>query len=483
MKTLLRYLTDYTALKQMLRIEPELPPKDYCNNYSRDIQTANLTRIRLFSLVLFLLNGVLLLRDIFSTKADGLWEQNIGYKYLFYLHLALGCSTLIFYFLARFGLQNTYEKFKRNGFITLAFGVLILLWSAVLSGWVGSYFYGSINEYVIAMFGIAATLYFRPLVSIIFFVGVQAGFIVIMNANYADPNSSGQITNSIILSILAWFLSRITYTARLREFLNRFIIAGQKADIERVNKELQQQNTYLAELNIEKNEFMGIAAHDLKNPLAAIMLKADIMRRYWKQLTHKELLANVDGMYSSAQRMKDIITNLLDTHAIESGAVKISPVEYSLTTLVADEVEQFRERAEAKNITLNMQADPPDFMIVADTQILREVMDNLISNAVKYSPHGKNVYIAVSKHDKYCTIKIQDEGPGISEEDKRKLFGKFQRLTAKPTGGEHSTGLGLSIVKKFIEMMGGRVWCESTLGAGAAFIVELPVEYHSAKSE
>jgi len=483
MKTLLRYLTDYAALKQMLRIEPELPPKDYCNNYSRDIQTANLTRIRLFSLVLFLLNGVLLLRDIFSTKADGLWEQNIGYKYLFYLHLALGCSTLLFYFLARFGLQNTYDKFKRNGFITLAFGMLILLWSAVLSGWVGSYFYGSINEYVIAMFGIAATLYFRPLVSIIFFVGVQAGFIAIMNANYADPNASGQITNSVILSILAWFLSRITYTARLREFLNRFIIAGQKADIERVNRELQVQNTYLAELNIEKNEFMGIAAHDLKNPLAAIMLKADIMRRYWKQLTHQELMSNIDGMYSGAQRMKDIITNLLDTHAIESGAVKITPVEFSLTTLVATETEQYRERAAAKNITLNMQSDPPDITIVADTQILREVMDNLISNAVKYSPHGKNVYIAVSKHEKHCTISIKDEGPGISEDDKRKLFGKFQRLTAKPTGGEHSTGLGLSIVKKFIEMMGGRVWCESTLGAGAAFIVELPVEYRSAQSE
>lgn len=483
MKTLLQYLTDYQTLKQMFRVEPELPPKDYCNNYSRDIQTANLTRIRLFSIVLFILNGVLLLRDIFGTKADGLWEQNIGYKYLFYLHIALAITTLLFYILARYGLRNTYDKFKRNGFITLAFGVLILQWSAVLSGWVGSFFYGTINEYIIAMFGIAATLYFRPLVSIIFFVGIQLGFIVIMNATYTDPNANGQITNSIILCVLAWFLSRITYTARLREFLNRHIIAGQKADIERVNRELQVQNTYLAELNIEKNEFMGIAAHDLKNPLAAIMLKADIMRRYWKQLTQQELMSNIDGMYSSAQRMKDIITNLLDTHAIESGAVKITPVEFSLTTLVATETEQYRERAEAKNITLNLHSDPPDITIVADTQILREVMDNLISNAVKYSPHGKNVYIAVSKHEKHCTISIKDEGPGISEDDKRKLFGKFQRLTAKPTGGEHSTGLGLSIVKKFIEMMGGRVWCESTLGAGAAFIVELPEDHGSSQSE
>ncbi|MBK9249385.1 MAG: sensor histidine kinase [Ignavibacteria bacterium] len=98
----------------------------------------------------------------------------------------------------------------------------------------------------------------------------------------------------------------------------------------------------------------------------------------------------------------------------------------------------------------------------------------MLSNAVKYSPHGKNVYIAVSKSDSTCRISIKDEGPGISDQDKLKLFGKFQRLTAKPTGGEHSTGLGLSIVKKFVEMMRGRVWCESKLGEGAEFIVELP---------
>jgi signal transduction histidine kinase len=103
-----------------------------------------------------------------------------------------------------------------------------------------------------------------------------------------------------------------------------------------------------------------------------------------------------------------------------------------------------------------------------------QVLDNLISNAVKYSPLGKRILVRVVNTDRAVRIEIQDEGPGLSEDDKSKLFGKFARLSARPTGGEYSTGLGLSIVKKMVEAMNGKVWCESELGKGATFIVELP---------
>jgi signal transduction histidine kinase len=104
-----------------------------------------------------------------------------------------------------------------------------------------------------------------------------------------------------------------------------------------------------------------------------------------------------------------------------------------------------------------------------------QVLDNIISNAVKYSPHRKNIFIRLKSSSEAVRIEIQDEGPGISPDDMQKLFGKFARLSARPTGGEHSTGLGLSIVKKMVEAMNGRVWCESELGKGATFIVELPI--------
>jgi signal transduction histidine kinase len=102
-----------------------------------------------------------------------------------------------------------------------------------------------------------------------------------------------------------------------------------------------------------------------------------------------------------------------------------------------------------------------------------QVLENLISNAVKYSPPGKNIFVRLRQQSGAIRLEVQDEGPGLSGEDQKKLFGKFARLSAKPTGGEHSTGLGLSIVKKMVEALTGRVWCESEPGRGATFIVEL----------
>jgi signal transduction histidine kinase len=102
------------------------------------------------------------------------------------------------------------------------------------------------------------------------------------------------------------------------------------------------------------------------------------------------------------------------------------------------------------------------------------VLDNLISNAVKYSPLGKNVYVQIGREGAMVRLNVQDEGPGFSEEDQLRLFGKYARLTPKPTGGEHSTGLGLSIVKRMVDRMHGHVWCSSKLGEGATFSLNLP---------
>jgi signal transduction histidine kinase len=104
-----------------------------------------------------------------------------------------------------------------------------------------------------------------------------------------------------------------------------------------------------------------------------------------------------------------------------------------------------------------------------------QVLDNLISNAIKFSSCGKSVFVHVRGNEHSIYIEVQDEGQGISQEDQKKLFGKFARLSARPTAGESSTGLGLSIVKSMVEAMNGKIWCESEFGQGATFIVELPI--------
>jgi signal transduction histidine kinase len=253
------------------------------------------------------------------------------------------------------------------------------------------------------------------------------------------------------------------------------LLEEQAREIEVANAQLQEQNLALQELNHEKNEFLGIAAHDLKNPLASIILSAQLLRRKETQLTSEKRLERLEIVEQVAERMEEIITNLLNVNAIESGGVNLNVEETEIASDVQRVVEEYREVAAKKHITLhytNMAAH--NIHIQADKGRLHEILENLLSNAVKYSPFDANVRICVEPSSSKVRVMIADEGPGLSNADKEMLFGKFARLSAKPTAGEHSTGLGLSIVKKLVEMMHGKVWCESELGKGATFIVEFP---------
>ncbi|TAE27892.1 MAG: sensor histidine kinase [Candidatus Kapaibacterium sp.] len=246
--------------------------------------------------------------------------------------------------------------------------------------------------------------------------------------------------------------------------------------LESQNDRLMEVNQSLVELNNEKNEFLGIVAHDLKNPLASILLGIDMLDRYHDKMPIEQQRKKLVDIRHTSQRMQAIITNLLDINAIETGKFNLSPVQFNFSEAVEKMVEDYQERATTKNILLNFSSENTSASAMADPNATSEILDNLISNAVKYSPHDKRVWVSVHLSNSAVACHVRDEGPGLSEEDKQKLFGKFQRLSAKPTGGEHSTGLGLSIVKKLAEAMRGNVWCESELGHGATFVVELPTQ-------
>lgn len=252
------------------------------------------------------------------------------------------------------------------------------------------------------------------------------------------------------------------------------ILEYQAAEIEITNSQLQEQNLLLQQLNIEKNEFLGIAAHDLKNPLTAITMSASSVRDYYDRMPVEAIQERLGSIVVAAQRMASTITNLLDINAIETGNLNVICQPTSIDPIVRRCVSDYKERAQAKQITLHYT--PPNEQVQAniDASIMAEILDNLISNALKYSPLGKQVFVRLSTSNGKARVEIEDEGPGLSAADKTKLFGKFARLSAQPTGGEHSTGLGLSIVKRFAEAMQGRVWCKSDAGTGATFIVEFP---------
>lgn len=243
-----------------------------------------------------------------------------------------------------------------------------------------------------------------------------------------------------------------------------------QATNEVLEKRVQERTEALRYLNEEKNEFLGIAAHDLKNPLAGIRMTAEILERYYNNSDEKAAQFT-RRIVTSCDQMLEIISNLLDVARIENEGNKLSLQVVSLGVVDAI-VEEYHPRAAQKGIILFYEPLPTPHEIYADRQALYQVLDNLVSNAVKYSPAWQHVWVRVERRESVIRIAVQDNGPGLTAADKEKLFTKFGRLSAQPTGQESSTGLGLSIVKRLVEAMNGKVWCESEQGAGATFIVE-----------
>ena len=237
-------------------------------------------------------------------------------------------------------------------------------------------------------------------------------------------------------------------------------------------------NAQLRASNSEKSEILGVVAHDLQNPLTSIMLSGEILTDLVAKRHYDSVPRVVDNINVVAVQMLEIVRNLLNVNLLESGVLTLRQETFDIAPILHRAIEQYAPAARAKNITLQLRAEEAHTMVLADSQAVARVLDNLLSNAIKYSPQKKNVYVRLQAAQNAVRVEVQDEGAGISPEDMKKLFVKFARLSAVPTGGEHSTGLGLSIVKKMVEAMNGRVWCESGVGdglsSGATFIVELP---------
>lgn len=238
---------------------------------------------------------------------------------------------------------------------------------------------------------------------------------------------------------------------------------------------LERANHTLSDLHEERGAFLQIAAHDLKNPTAAIISYADLLRERWHAWDEEKKLRRIGNIRSLAQLSYDIIRNLLDINAIETGHFTLRPQYLNPADTLQSVCDSFRERAETKDIAIRLELPSAPLTVSADKTALHQIIDNLVSNAVKYSPQGRKVHVRLEEESGHALIQIRDEGPGISEEDQTRLFRKFTRLTARPTGGEHSTGLGLSIVKHIVEASGGNVGCISRLGEGATFFVSLPL--------
>jgi signal transduction histidine kinase len=240
---------------------------------------------------------------------------------------------------------------------------------------------------------------------------------------------------------------------------------------------LENQSERLKSANAFKGEVLGTVAHDLKNPLGVILGRAEILKELLakKAFSEKQAADQIEHIRQSARRLTAMVEELIADARADAVDISVRAYKLDLGVLVSEVSEHNRKLALAKDQDLCV-AVAPDLRVDGDTERLREAVDNLISNAVKYSPPGGRIDVTLTREDGEALIRVADKGPGLSPEDEDRVFGRFQRLSAKPTGGESSTGLGLSIAKRIIDLHKGRIFVESRgPSGGAVFAIALPL--------
>lgn len=249
------------------------------------------------------------------------------------------------------------------------------------------------------------------------------------------------------------------------------ILEEQALDIEVRNTSMHEINEELRDANEFKLKMLGIAAHDLKNPISNILLSSQLLVR---KATPEAVKDYSENIRESSAQMLAIIEDLLESAAVGLGKVPLAIRPFNLSETVEYVVGQFQSIVEAKKQTLDVLC-PDHCLMHGDEVRIRQVLDNLLSNASKYSPLEGRITLTVRSINEQVQISVHDSGPGLTDDDKSKLFGMFQRLSAKPTAGESSSGVGLASVKNIVELHGGRIEVVSERGRGSTFVITLPL--------
>lgn len=292
----------------------------------------------------------------------------------------------------------------------------------------------------------------------------------------------GHLDNLLILEFIVFIFLIGTFSIFFTEKRKRLL------RIENINKELEEKveskTIQLSKANKEmwvnykklkqaeklKKEMLQIAAHDLKSPLQGIVSYSELMMVQFNE--NKTLIKRLKKILNSADDMLKIIQNLLKQEAKKAGEHFVNPTECNVSNIVEYVVDRNYPKIIAKNQQLLTEIEK-DCLIISDNDKILEIIDNLISNAIKYTFPKGTISISLKKINEKVVFKVKDTGQGLTGNDKQLLFKKFVRLSAKPTGNEKSTGLGLYIVKKFIDLLNGKIEVNSEHGKGSEFIVEL----------
>jgi signal transduction histidine kinase len=270
--------------------------------------------------------------------------------------------------------------------------------------------------------------------------------------------------------LITVLLLAYTYnTARTQKLLLRV----QSNEIEKQIRELTAQNKIQEQLNHEKKQLIMLVGHDLKGPFNRIFALTQLLEMTGTFTDEQKEYIN--KMYSIVGDGLNMVRNIVDVRKIEEKGLDPYPEKLNLPAIILPIIKQYNVLADKKNIKIDYKA-PDKIEMTSDKNYICRVVENLLSNALKFSEPGKEVAVTITSSDSHAEIAVADHGPGLNDEDLSKLYQKFTKLTPRPTAGESSQGLGLNIVKTLTICLGGTVACRSTVDVGSTFVVTLPVQ-------
>ena len=306
----------------------------------------------------------------------------------------------------------------------------------------------------------------------------------------------------IIVSIMSIVLLILSYSRYRIIVKSKKILEEKQIEISKVNMNLVEKNTKLSEheqklellnkelneanqnllksekklmaINSSKDKFFSIISHDLRNPFASISSFSRIIKRDIKSMSQQELIELVGEMDASILKINNLLDNLLMWSRSQSGKNIFFPQSINLLEVINDNIELFSASAKEKGVSLNSEVNK-DISVYADKNMLDTIIRNLVSNSVKYSKADGIVSITAVQNEKYAVISIIDNGVGISDEDKMKLFNSDLFHSTYGTNEEKGSGLGLKICKEFVEKLGGEITFESQQGVGSEFTFTVPL--------
>jgi two-component system sensor histidine kinase/response regulator len=233
---------------------------------------------------------------------------------------------------------------------------------------------------------------------------------------------------------------------------------------------LKTSRDYTRRLAQDKDEMMGMISHHLQNFLVGIHMSAQFLQERAHANTDPKVRLLAENIRNSSGQMRAFLKTFLANAAADHGLhIQMEPI--NLVDAIIRAVRQYEDAAKAKQITLTGKLPKEGTIIRADVAALGQVLDNLISNAIKFSPPSTQVTVSIEDGPMCVECRVQDEGAGFTDDDKARMFRRYTRLSARPTGGEPSTGLGLSIAKRLTHAMNAELICESTVGKGSTFII------------